>query len=410
MGGGIADFARESYSRLFSSLYSRFRDMELVEDGIQDAIEKLLGRRGNPPRDTLAWLYTAAKNRILDTLKSKAAQLVAYAEEIHGGSESGTDPFQVDEQLRLMCLCCHPALGERVQILLTLKLVAGLTSGEIAAALVMKKKSVEQALTRAKEKIRIAGIPFRTPEDGDLTDRLSAIRKTVYLMFNEGYHSNSGQGTQRPDLCNEAIRLARLLVTLSGADSHPSLSLLALLLYQNSRRRARFSDDGEPILLKDQDRNLWDRDLIREAHELFEALLPATPNKPNEYFFQAAIAREYARAPGYEESNWPQICRLYADYYYAYPNPVVLLSWIGAESQRSTPRIALELMKKFDLHTHLKDYRWFYSVRGELRAKTGDAAGASADLSRALSLAVNPGERRLLERRLGEIDETLAKR
>jgi RNA polymerase sigma-70 factor, ECF subfamily len=309
----------------------------------------------------------------------------------------------LDEQLRLMCFCCHPALTERVQILLTLKLVGGLATDEIAAALVMKPKTVGQALTRAKEKIKRAGIPFHTPDHSHLPERIEAIRAIIYLLFNEGYHSNSEHSLYRFDLCNEAIRLIRLLYSINRHD-HDSASLLALLLFQNSRSKARSSMEGEPILLKDQNRKLWNTGMIDEACGIFDRLLKNMPDPPGQYFFQAAIAREYAIAPSFEESNWTKICHIFAELYYLKPDPIVLLSWVTAESYRSNPETALNLMESFNLQHFLKDYRWFYSARGELQAQTGKYESAMEDIAKALALTQNPGEKRLLERRMREIE------
>lgn len=199
----------------------------------------------------------------------------------------------MDEQLRLMCFCCHPALAQRVQILLTLKLVAGLSTDEIASALLMKTKTVGQSLTRAKKKIKLAGIPFSEPDDLDLAERIIGIHKIIYLMFNEGYHSNSQHSLYRIDLCDESIRIARVLRRVH-ANNPRSASLLALLLLQHSRSAARLSDSGEPVLLKDQDRSLWNRTLIAEADRIIEHIQKRSMEAPKEYYYQAIIAQKYA--------------------------------------------------------------------------------------------------------------------
>jgi RNA polymerase sigma-70 factor (ECF subfamily) len=404
MNRALREIFKDSYSNLFASLYTRFPDIDLVEDGIQDAFEKALSKWEDPPRDPSAWLYVTAKNRILDLLKRKSREAVEFQEESSGGAVRDIEIDEMDQQLRLMCFCCHPALAERVQILLTLKLVVGLTTEEIAAALVMKSKTVGQSLTRAKRKIAKAGIPFQTPDMLDLSARIPSIQGIIYLMFNEGYHSNSEHSLYRVDLCNEAIRLARILCDINGPNAESS-SLLALMLFQHSRSRARSDSSGEPVLLADQNRKLWDSGMIGEAGEILEGVVRGMEGPPGRYLFQAAIAQKYAVAPSFEESDWAGICRIYAEYYYSYPDPIVLLSWITAESYRSDARTALGIMAETRLESHLRDYRWFYSTRAELLAKIGEHRKAVADLEKSLSLTANPGEKRMLMRRISELSD-----
>ena len=402
----IRRVVKEHYSSLFSTLYARFRDIDLVEDGLQDTFEKALVKWSeDPPSEPAAWLYTAAKNRILDILK-KSNRFPDVVPE-HGAYDSSIQAMEedrvLDEQFRLMCMCCHPALAERVQVLLTLKLVAGLAVEEIAAVLVMKPKTVGQTITRAKAKIKLAGIPFKTPNESDLFDRLAVIQKILFLLFNEGYHSNSEHSLYRIDLCKEAIRLGELLVSLhfDGAESE---ALLCLMLYQHSRSSARSTVDGQPVLLKDQNRSLWNQEMIRAANIYINNIRINIQNKQaGPYAFQAAIASEYAHAETFEESNWHHICWLYSELFLLKPDPIILLSWLIAESYRSSPAHALELMERHYLEGHLKDYRWFYSSRGELHSKAGDADKAILDLEHALSITRNPGERRFLEKRIKEV-------
>ena len=402
----IRRVVKEHYSTLFSTLYSRFRDIDLVEDGLQDTFEKALVKwQDDPPRDPAAWLYIAAKNRILDILKknNRFTNLVLEEGEYDLNIEAMEEGRVLDEQFRLMCMCCHPSLAERVQVLLTLKLVAGLTTEEIAAALVMKPKTIGQSITRAKAKIKLAGIPFKTPDQSHLTERLVVIQKILYLLFNEGYHSNSEHSLYRIDLCKEAIRLSELLVSLHS-DDNESEALLCLMLYQHSRSSARSTADGQPVLLKDQNRTLWNRKMIRRADVFINRIrINIRNNRAGPYAFQAAIAAEHAHAETFENNNWHHICWLYSELFLLKPDPIILLSWLGAESYRSSPAHALELMERHRLEQHLKDYRWFYSSRGELYSKSGETDKAVADLEHALSLTRNPGERRFLERRLKEL-------
>ncbi len=399
----IRKIVKEHYSTLFASLYSRFRDIDLVEDGLQDTFEKALVKwQENPPRDPAAWLFTASKNRILDILKKNAP--ITYAVPEEGAYDANIKAMEedrvLDEQFRLMCMCCHPSLAERVQVILTLKLVAGLTVEEIAAALVMKPKTIGQTIYRAKTKIKLAGIPFKTPNESHLEERLIVIQKIIYLLFNEGYHSNSQHSLYRIDLCKEAIRLGELLITLHPKNDE-SNALLCLMRYQHSRLSARSTTDGQPVLLKDQNRNLWDREMIKIADTSIETIrINIQNNQAGPYAFQAAVAAEHAHAKTFEESNWDRICWLYSELFLLKPDPIILLSWLSAESYRSSPAHALELMEKHNLEQHLKDYRWFYSSRGELFLKSGNKEKAIDDLERALSLTSNPGEQKFLERRL----------
>lgn len=403
----LKETVKNHYSRLFASLYRQFRDIDLVEDGLQDAFERALRRWADKaPTDPAAWLYTTARNRIIDAAR-KSGRIVGEVPE-RGSAAPEIVAFEegrtLDEQLRLICLCCHPSLSERSQVLLTLKLVAGLTTEEIAAGLVMKPKSVGQALTRSKAKIKLAGIPFAIPDESHLNDRLEAIHKILYLVYNEGYHSNSEHSLYRVDLCREAIRLTRLLVALHQGHRE-TVALLCLMLFTHARARSRSTPDGQPVLLSDQNRLLWDREMISEAEGLYQDTVSAGPDsRAGPFAFQAAIAREHARAPRFDRSDWRRICGLYSELYLLRPDPIVLLAWLGAESYRSSPAQALKLMESHRLETHLEEYRWFYSTRGELRSRSGDETGARSDFEHALSLTRNPGERRFLEGRLRRLD------
>ena len=399
----LRGIVREHYARIFASLYGRFRDIDVVEDALQDAFERAMRTwDDHRPHDPAAWLFTVARNRILD-VKKKDGRTVGEVPERGEPSreiEALEEGRTLDEQLRLMCLCCHPALAERGQVMLTLKLVAGLSTEEIASALVMKPKTVGQTLTRSKTKIKLAGIPFDVPDESSLGERLGAVQKILYLLFNEGYHSNSDHSLYRIDLCKEAIRLTRILVDLR-LDNRESVALLCLMLYQHSRSASRSTTDGRPILLAGQDRTLWNRAMIAEADSLYDRTISgANSDIVGLYTLQAAIAREHAHSPTFEASDWPRICRIYAELYLHKPDPIVLLAWLVAESYRSSPRQALGLMGLHRLEEHLSEYRWFYSTRGELRLRSNDAAGAHGDFRRALSLTRNPGERRFLEERL----------
>lgn len=407
MQNPVATILKDQYSRIFAGLYNRYRNFELVEDAIQDAAERALASwPAAMPTNPGAWLFAVARNRILDLLK-KSNRIQGLPEDwdpedpqsVNSAAEEVID--RLDEQLRLMCLCCHPALARRSQTLLTLRLVGGLSVGEIAAALVMKPKTVAQYLTRAKAKIALAGIPFSTPDKSDLPARTDAIRDVLYLLFNEGYHSNSNHSLYRIDLCAEAIRLCRHLLEIpqTGLDS---AALLAQMLFLHARSPARERSDGRPVLLDDQDRRLWNRSMIAEAGNLLNTYFRDSEFE-SPFLYQAAIAWEYTKSVDLASTNWAQVCLLYSRLYTLKPDPIVLLAWIGAEAYNQTPNEALRLMTEFRLESALSSYRWFYSVRAELRKRTGDGEGAANDLRRALEHAENPGERLLLTDRLKEV-------
>ncbi len=378
-----------------------------MEDALQDAFERALHNwSGGSPRNPRGWLYTVAKNRILDALHSRKRlgeelpETAASDSRISDLEEGRT----LDDQLRLICLCCHPSLATRPQTLLTLKLVAGLTVNEIAAAFVMKPKTVGQALTRAKTKIRLAGIPYDIPDEGHLKGRLGTVRNVLYLTFNEGYHSNSDHSLYRVDLCREAIRLARLLTAIYPGDTE-SVGLLALMLYQHARSPARSTSDGRPVLLEHQNRGLWNMPMIQEADGHYRRLASKRiDHSEGWYILHAAIAREHARAETFSATDWWRICTLYSELYIRKPDPVVLLAWIGAESYRTSPEAALDLMEVHHLEAHLTGYRWFYSTRAELRRRAGRSLQARSDFEKALTMTPNPGERRYLEDRIANLD------
>jgi RNA polymerase sigma-70 factor (ECF subfamily) len=305
-----------------------------------------------------------------------------------------------DDRLRLIFTCCHPALSLEARIALTLREVCGLTTEEIARAFLTTPPTLAQRIVRAKAKIRDARIPFEVPSQNELPDRLDAVLSVIYLVFNEGYYSSSGESATRPDLSNEAIRLGRLLMELLP---EPEVAgLLALMLLHESRRRARTSPRGDLVLLEDQDRSLWDRDLIAKGQALVEQALYFRRIGP--YTLQAAIAAVHAEAPNAAATDWAEIVGLYDVLMRVGPSPVVELNRAAAIAMRDGPSAGLELIDAILARGELTDYPLAHSARGELLRRLGRRGEARAAYERALSLTEQAPERRFLERRMmGEV-------
>ncbi|MDE3191594.1 MAG: RNA polymerase subunit sigma-24 [Acidobacteriota bacterium] len=379
---------REEHGRVLATLIGVLGDFDLAEDALQDATAVALERwpQDGVPANPAAWLVTVARNRAIDrmrrdaTLRRKTELLVpAEAEPV---DEDDAIP---DERLNLVFACCHPALALEAQIALTLRALGGLETGEIARAFLVPEPTMAQRLVRAKRKIRDAGIPFRIPADTILTDRLRAVLRVVYLIFNAGY----GPPVRR-ELCNEAIRLGAMLALLMPDESEVH-GLHALLLYQDARRDARVAD-GSLVLLEDQDRDLWDEAEIAAGHRALERAL-ALPSGGT-YVLQASIAA----AHGADGSDWPRIAGLYARLAEVEPSPVVELNRAVAVAMARGPEAGLDLLERIE---GLDGFYLFHSARADLlRRLDRPAAGAYA---RAIALAPSELERAFLERRLSEL-------
>ncbi len=396
---------RREYGRCVASLVRFLGDIDLAEEAVQEAFAIAVDRwpaAGLPPNPG-AWITTTARNRAIDQLRreasrhdrhAQAARLYGqHSDEARANAEQAEQAGPVeDDRLRLIFTCCHPALAPAVQVALTLRLLGGLQTPEIARAFLVPEATMAQRIVRAKKKIKAAGIPYRIPGDAQLPDRLGAVLAVIYLVFNEGYVASGGDALTREDLCAEAIRLARLLAELMP-DEPEALGLLALLLLTHSRKAARTTPDGSLVLLPDQERSRWDQALIGEGQILVRACLRR--NRPGPYQLQAAISAVHSDAAVAEQTDWDQILRLYDQLLACAPTPVVALNRAVAVAQTQGPQAALTAIDVLDLG----DYHLFHAARADLLTRLGRHSEAAQAYETALDLASNPAERGFLEQR-----------
>ena len=401
-GDAAERLVREEGARVLATLIRVTGDLDLAQDAVQDAVVRALERwpHDGVPDNPRAWLTVTAKRRAIDLVRREAQRAGKEVEAV-SLLDPTAEPAEVvrDDLLRLIFTCCHPALSAEAQVALSLRTLGGLSTAQVARGLLVPEATMAKRLTRAKQKITQARIPYRVPAAEELPGRLAAVAATIYLIFNEGYAAGAGADLVRVALTDEAVRLARLLAELMP-DEPTVLGLLGLLLLTDGRRAARLDDQGRQVLLPDQDRSRWDAEAIKEGVELVGAALRRTPDRPDPYVVQAAIAACHALAPSYADTDWDAVISWYDVLLSVQDTPVVRLNRAVAVAERDGPAASLALIEEIG---DLAGYPWWHATRGELLHRLGQTEPARSAYRQALALGMNDPQTEHVRRRLAEL-------